>query len=542
LKLLDRVLHASFETLKYSDLRVGCTPGTRESVLKGVHDWAFDPEGKPLFWLNGMAGTGKTTIAESLCKSLEAFNILGGSFFCSRTAGGRQDARRIFPTVAFQLAHRVEGFRHRLCRQLEKPDIVEQQVAGQFSQLIWEPLQATMNVSNSSKGIPLIVVIDALDECPDKASVTALLHTLTAGTKETPSPLRFLLISRSDPHIAVPIRRSILQFSTLQLHAIPRPQVNKDIRQYVEADLREMCERNGWDDHWYQQEDVDFIVSQADVLFIYAATAMKYLAGSPGHPRHRLRLIREATSVNKPKMADPLHLLYAKILNNLGESDVLEPTEVHAIKGILFMLSCSHTSLRVPDIADLLDVHIDEVRAYLRSLSSIALVPTEPEEHLQPVQLLHASFAEFLLSTSHHLPLHLRLDTGLHHRDLMLRCLGILKENLKDKVFGEDIYRQGSLRGITLRWHYATSERVSVRVSPVVRYASQYWMMHMSDSIFDDTAKEIVASTLHNFVGVYLLRWLECIGWLQSLSQVQHQLKQPATLQTLSVSSYLITA
>ncbi|KAG9078454.1 hypothetical protein FS749_009514, partial [Ceratobasidium sp. UAMH 11750] len=51
--------------------RVGCTPNTRVDVLEQLRTWAANPTSEKVYWLNGMAGTGKSTIAYSLCENLQ---------------------------------------------------------------------------------------------------------------------------------------------------------------------------------------------------------------------------------------------------------------------------------------------------------------------------------------------------------------------------------------------------------------------------------------------------------------------------------------
>ena len=41
----------------------GCLRGMRESVLRKIESWIKDFDKSPVFWLNGLAGTGKSTIA-----------------------------------------------------------------------------------------------------------------------------------------------------------------------------------------------------------------------------------------------------------------------------------------------------------------------------------------------------------------------------------------------------------------------------------------------------------------------------------------------
>ncbi|CAE6437219.1 unnamed protein product, partial [Rhizoctonia solani] len=69
----------------YSDTirRRACTAQTREAIHQELQKWTTNPETEMIYWMNGMAGTGKTTIAYSYCEWLESTNRLGASFFCS---------------------------------------------------------------------------------------------------------------------------------------------------------------------------------------------------------------------------------------------------------------------------------------------------------------------------------------------------------------------------------------------------------------------------------------------------------------------------
>src|SRR4051812_34880575 len=84
--------------------RGGCTPETREKIMQDIKEWVADPKGAKLYWMNGMAGTGKTTILYSLCEWLENRRQLGGNHFCSRISSSCRDVNKIVPTLAYQLA------------------------------------------------------------------------------------------------------------------------------------------------------------------------------------------------------------------------------------------------------------------------------------------------------------------------------------------------------------------------------------------------------------------------------------------------------
>ena len=64
----------------------GCMEGTREQILADLEKWAINSAAPKVFWLNGMSGTGKTIIAHSISERLRKKEILGASFFCSRSA------------------------------------------------------------------------------------------------------------------------------------------------------------------------------------------------------------------------------------------------------------------------------------------------------------------------------------------------------------------------------------------------------------------------------------------------------------------------
>ncbi|KAL9024345.1 MAG: hypothetical protein Q9196_006583, partial [Gyalolechia fulgens] len=49
----------------YQEAHVTCYPNTRVDLLRQVQNWAQQPYGKRIFWLNGEAGTGKSTISRT---------------------------------------------------------------------------------------------------------------------------------------------------------------------------------------------------------------------------------------------------------------------------------------------------------------------------------------------------------------------------------------------------------------------------------------------------------------------------------------------
>ncbi|KIK58273.1 hypothetical protein GYMLUDRAFT_105756, partial [Collybiopsis luxurians FD-317 M1] len=141
-----------------------CTEGTRVQILKDITEWA-DTSKKEVYWIGGMAGTGKSTIAKSLCKTFDEKQILAGAFFCSRQLPNCRDHTKIIPTIAYQLAHYSRTFNEALSRELQKdPTLADKEIKKQMKLLLQDPWKEAANISELTGKTP-VIVIDALDEC-----------------------------------------------------------------------------------------------------------------------------------------------------------------------------------------------------------------------------------------------------------------------------------------------------------------------------------------------------------------------------------------
>ena len=61
--------------------RRGCLEGTRVALLDDIGKWTKDWTRPPIFWLDGLAGTGKSAIARTVAERCDAVGDLGASFF-----------------------------------------------------------------------------------------------------------------------------------------------------------------------------------------------------------------------------------------------------------------------------------------------------------------------------------------------------------------------------------------------------------------------------------------------------------------------------
>ncbi|CEL55007.1 putative WD repeat-containing protein alr3466 OS=Nostoc sp, (strain PCC 7120 / UTEX 2576) GN=alr3466 PE=4 SV=1 [Rhizoctonia solani AG-1 IB] len=176
---LDRMSPAKsamYNSAESHDIKRGsCAPQTREVQIRLLLDWACTPESGRTCWINGMAGTGKTTIAHTVCTKLDEACALGASFFCSRVIPECRQAKQIIPSIAYQLARFSVTFHHALDKVLQSdPDTHTRTLDKQYKKLIVEPLLQTKGTLPAD----FIVVIDALDECENEETVGQILDLI----------------------------------------------------------------------------------------------------------------------------------------------------------------------------------------------------------------------------------------------------------------------------------------------------------------------------------------------------------------------------
>src|SRR5882757_248064 len=86
------------------DLKLCCMEGTRETFLNYIMAWAAnESDTNNLYWIHGLPGIGKTSLAHSICKKLHNEQRLVGAFFCQRDDVNMSEIRNILPTLISKL-------------------------------------------------------------------------------------------------------------------------------------------------------------------------------------------------------------------------------------------------------------------------------------------------------------------------------------------------------------------------------------------------------------------------------------------------------
>ena len=204
--------------------RQGCLRSTREGVLRDIEDWFESEQGQRVLWLNGLAGTGKSTIAQTFAGTAPTDGNLGASFFCSRDFEDHSNLQKIFPTLAFQFACQYPHFRGELLRVLKRhPDAGHQSLCSQTENLPVCPLRATQTT--------ILIIIDALDECKDEEPASAILSILSCYMDRIPL-VKFFITGQPEPRIRSGFQLAALQPITevVKLHDVKQQLVDADIK------------------------------------------------------------------------------------------------------------------------------------------------------------------------------------------------------------------------------------------------------------------------------------------------------------------------
>ena len=471
----------------------GCMEGTREQILAELEEWAVNDAAPRVFWLNGMAGTGKTSIAHSFSARLDKNQILGASFFCSRSASREvRDASLIITTIASTLSHLSPVLRSAMSKVVEKkPNVGSMhKVSVQFRLLLVDPIKSVLGSSIRT----YVVVVDALDECTNLGTVEKFIQAIVDFAPHM--PLKFFISCRDTAQIQSAFHHNTTYTPMIvSLHTIERTVVQEDIKLYLRTSLSAIVTNSRLPIPWPPLNEFNILLKRSDGLFIYAATALRYI-GVP-NVDFRERLTRITTRLSPARMQTGIiDSLYNDIMRQAFHSQ-LEPDEVSRRHKILSAVVFLVVPLSMNAITSLLSMDSWEAQFALAPFFSVMHVP--PASDTSPVTIFHASFPDFIVDPSR-CKEPFRLDRSEGHQMLTVQCLRCLNQFLKRRI-----------------WNLGTNMTVSSNAIPeAVRYSCLHWASHLGKALAAVQDAKFQALVL-TFVNQHLLHWFECLCTLREL-------------------------
>jgi hypothetical protein len=440
-----------------------------------------------------------TPLAENVC--------VGASFFFDRTKPDRNNTKRLFPTLARELADALPDFKDLLCQAIEdNHNVSDQSSRDQWRNLILEPLSRLEKRILSL--MTLVIVIDAMDECSSENDVNLIFHLLSE-VKDLEIRIRIFMTSRREQHIRPGFRQSLETIATVATlkkvsTASPSSGQKDDILLFLEDSFREIRTRYHVAPDWPGAEKIRQLSRQADGLFMYAATACRFIGDArfEEYLETRLELVfQNKVSGNSPQKG--LDAIYSQIVGFSILGDVLDEERDDISKRFSLVVGSIvvlYAPLPVCVPSELLKLDVARVSQILGRLSSVLSVP---EEGHTPIELLHLSFRDFLVSQDRCQDPVFLIDPLVAHGGLIDRCLQTMSVMLPRYLCaqGQPEFEISDL----------SPDPVKQRIPPHLRYACLKWGFHlrqavMSPARYDDVQK---------FLETHFLHWLEALSIME---------------------------
>lgn len=475
-----------------------CLPKTRVELLQQVTQWRESPGGQSVFWLNGTAGTGKSTIARTVATHSAERGELGGTFFFSKRGGDAGHADKLVTTLAHQIACKVASAKQYICEAImENRDITGRALREQWKELIVKPLSRIHSDFNPTV---IVMIIDALDECSSPRDVDIIVRLFGETTALTNVRVRIFITGRPELHI----RRAINRIPSGQrrevvLHDLSPAMVERDLEEFFSHRLKKIREMQDLDEWWPSDMDVAQLVGRSSRLFIWAATACRYISeGNEFAIRRMMKLISGTRSSGGPQQQ--LDQIYLTILKeSLRGNYEADEAEEHRrdLETILATIVTVLWPLSIDALAALLGLRPSSISMTLRGLHSIINIP---EGNIRPVRLHHPSFREFVLDQGRCKDIDFRIEDRKAHIALAKSCVQLMNKRLCRNIC------KLSDPGASI--DAIPHDTVNRCIPPELRYACLNWAEHLRQGhlhLRDD-------DDFHLFLQKHFLHWVEAVS------------------------------
>jgi NACHT domain len=483
-----------------------CIQNTRVNLLQEIREWADGNDERPIFWLRGLAGTGKSTIARTIAHYYHDRRRLASSFFFSRDIGGDvREARKFFTTIAAQLACTSDSLGDHICHTIsQKSDIVNQVLREQWRQLILEPLH---KLQCSTPRPSLVLVVDALDECENEDDIRMIVNLLSEARSLGRVRLRILITSRPK----IPIWQSFDKIPDTEhhdfvLHDISHSIVNHDIRVFIKYHFEVIRGERRFHTEWPTEESIEALVERASGLFIWAATACRFIKDGGHYIERRLTTILGSnTSTTAPEKG--LDMIYLMVLQNSVHRDFDEyemDDHCNFLRDTLGAIVTLFASLSIDLLASLANIRLGDINERLKDLH--AILDIHKDGHL-PIRLHHSSFRDFLLNETRCDDPRFRVNESTAHGLMAKNCMDLLFAELRRNIC--DLHEPGTMT------REVSDQRIEKCLSKALQYACQYWVHHLkrSGAQLEDNCRT------DDFLRLYLLHWFEALSLLGKISE-----------------------
>ncbi|KAJ7121465.1 WD40 repeat-like protein [Mycena epipterygia] len=472
-----------------ASLRGLCLPGTRRKLLDDVTEWVTVPsESGNVLWLSGVAGSGKSTVSTTVSESFWPVDRLGAFLFFDRNDSARSAPEAVIRTMVYKLALFNSHIASSVAEVIRRnPAVVDAPIRTQFRSLLLDPLTAAEQYMQG----PVLIILDALDECGDPRSRAMLLSLLATDLHKLPRLFRILITSRRDPDITNQFRSRFLEME-MDMNATSL----NDVELFFRHEIAQIRRNHRLGPIWPEERDIRALVKLSGGLFIWASTATIFMDSL--RPDRRLKILLAQDSSEGFNLDD----LYAVALRNSGpwDADKEFAQEARAVLACVVLGRVPMTDKTI----DMLLYSGKETSGDVLDYLGCVIQWRRGKE----ARVLHASFADYLTDPNRSGGRPWLIDPKTDHHPLALGCLRILDTELRFNIcdLKDSHLCNADVVGI--------SDRVASAITPQLAYSSCFWFNHVQAIPFDETILEAINRLLHR----KFLYWLEALSLLEQMA------------------------
>ena len=382
---------------------------------------------------------------------------------------------------------------------LDDDGIANKILHDQWKQLVIEPM-SKLKITPDCRN--LVLVVDALDECGKEGDIRRVLQLLAnAGALRTVR-LRVLITSRPETDI----RHGFSQFLTgvyqeSILHNISKSAVDDDIYVFLNYKFKRTLPTD-----WPGEQAIKLLIQKAAGVFIWAATAYRFIHEGGPFREQRLHLILQGDA-NTTEPEDELNKIYITVLKNSVRPNYNEQEKENfykMLKGILGSIVLLFSPLSADSLASLIDFPGGDLRPMLDYLHSVLDVP---KGRACPIRIHHPSFRDFFLDTKRCTDRQLQVDGNKIHWALADSCIRIMSDKLKKDIC--NLHLPGALA------NEVDEYQIEQFIPEELQYACSYWVQHLQES----KSPLLDNGDVHLFLRKHLLFWLEALSLLKKINE-----------------------
>jgi hypothetical protein len=475
-----------------------CLPGTRDEVINQINGWVNSPNGADvarIFYLSGVAGSGKSTIAHTIAQLYNQLGRLGSSFCFDRGDQTKGSSSNIFSTIARDLADLDPQRKRALWLAVKDKRSLRVTPAPrvQFEKFILLPAMDMQTIG------PVIVVIDALDECGDEESRKVILSILADAVRHLPSNFRILITARPEPDIekALALKDHIF---CKRMDTIDAKSTSNDISLYIQDQLSDI---QGLERKWPGKSWCLPLVEKSEGLFQWAFTACRFIKGdgkSGLDPTKQLDIL--LSPVSSMSTLGTLDQLYLDILTRTFPWDNV--TFIEHFQLIMGRVLATREPLSILSLGEL--HHEDDFLDVGIIINPLGSLLSGAFQQDVPVRALHTSFRDFLTDKDRSQAFF--VDISLHHGRVTLACMRVMKAELRFNIC--------NLMTSHIHNHDVPDlpERVKKAIPSHLSYSCHFWADHLQETAYEYEVFE----ALQYFMNNQFLYWLEVLSLIKQVN------------------------